>query len=65
MLLAKRRDDLVADLLERDPEGLEHTGGDPLALAHQTKKEVLGADVAVTQLARLVDRELDDLLRAW
>jgi hypothetical protein len=64
VLLAERRDDLVADLLERHAKGLEHTGGDALALAHQTKKEVLGADVAVTQLARLVDRELDDLLRA-
>ena len=34
------------------------------SFAHDPKQKVLGADVVVTQLARLVDRELDDLLRA-
>ena len=65
VLLAERRDDLVADLLERNAERLEHARGDPLAFAHETEEQVLGADVAVAELASLVDRELDDLLRAW
>jgi len=65
VLLAERRDDLVADLLERHAERLEDARGDPLALAHEPEEEVLGTDVAVAELAGLVDRELDDLLRAW
>src|SRR5207302_4404803 len=62
VLLAERRDDLMADLLERHTEGLEHARGDALALADETEEEMLGADVAVAELACLVDGELDDLL---
>ena len=65
MLLAERGDDLMADLLQRDAERFEHARGDALALAHETQEKVLGADVAVAQLAGFVDRELDDLLGAW
>src|SRR4029077_4094618 len=64
VLLPEGRDDLVPDLLERDAERFEDAGCDPLALAHETEKEVLGADVAVAELPGLVDRELDDLLGA-
>ena len=63
-LLAERRDHLVANLLQRHAERFEHAGGDALALADETKKEVLGADVAVPELAGFIDRELNDLLRA-
>src|SRR3989442_1318901 len=64
VLLTERRDDLVADLLERDAERFEDARGDALAFADETEEQMLGADVAVAELARLVDRELDDLLCA-
>ena len=64
-VLAERRDDLMADLLERDAERLEDARGDALAFAHETEEQVLRPDVAVTELAGFVDRELDDLLGAW
>jgi len=54
----------VAHLLERDAERFEDARGDALAFADETEQKMLGADVAVAELARLVDRELDDLLRA-
>ena len=57
-------DDLVADLVEVDPERLEDAGGDPLAFADEPEQEVLRADVVVAEPARLVDRELDDPLRS-
>ena len=53
-----------ANLVQADAEALEHAGGDAFALAHQAEEQVLGADVVVVQPARLVDRELDDLLGA-
>jgi hypothetical protein len=62
MLLAERRDYLVTDLLERHAERLEDAGRDPLTLAHEAEEQVLGTDVAVAELARLVYGELDDLL---
>ena len=46
------------------PERLEDAGGDPLALADEAEEEVLRADVVVAEAASLVDRELDDPLRA-
>ena len=64
VLLSEGRDDLMAHLLERDAERLEDAGGDALALPDQPEEEVLGADVAVPELPRFIDRELDDLLRA-
>ena len=57
-------DHLVADLVEVHAEGLEHAGGDPLALADEAQEQVLGADVVVAQAAGLVDGELDDPLGA-
>ena len=62
--LRQDADDLVADLVEVDAERLEDAGGDPLALADQAEEQVLGADVVVAEAARLVDRQLDDALRA-
>ena len=55
---------LGAHALEVDAEALEHAGGDALALADQAEQQVLGADVVVVEPARLVDRQLDHLLRA-
>src|SRR5438067_13091433 len=63
MLLPERCDDLVTDLLEANAKRLEDAGGDSLAFAHDPKQQVLGANVTVAQLARLVDRELDNSLR--
>ena len=62
--LRQDADDLVADLVEVDAERLEDTGGDPLALADEAEEQVLRADVVVSEAASLVDRQLDDPLRA-
>ena len=62
--LRQDADDLVADLVEVDPERLEDTGGDPLALADEAEEQVLRADVVVAEAAGLVDGELDDALGA-
>src|SRR5581483_8430373 len=42
-------DDLSADALHRDVEGLEHASGEPFLLAEETKQDVLGADVVVLE----------------
>ena len=63
--LRQDADDLVADLVEVDPERLKDTGGDPLALADEAQEQVLRADVVVAQAARLVDGQLDDALGPW
>ena len=57
------------DHLLADPAGVsaqldEHLGGDALALADQAEQDVLGADVVVTELQRLPQRQLQDLLGA-
>ena len=57
-------DDLVADLVQVHAEALEHAGGDALALADEAQQQVLRADVVVAEAAGLVDRQLDDPLRA-
>ena len=62
--LRQDADDLVADLVEVDAEALEDAGGDALALADEAEQQVLRADVVVAEAAGLVDRELDDALRA-
>ena len=62
--LRQDADDLVADLVEVDPERLEDAGGDALALADEAEEQVLRADVVVAEAARLVDGQLDDPLGA-
>ena len=54
-------DDLRADALDRDVEGLEHPGGQALLLAEQAEQDVLGADVVVLESPRLLLGE-DDYL---
>jgi len=48
--------------LELAWEALEDAGRDALALTNEPEEQVLRADVRVAQPARLVDRQLDDLL---
>ena len=55
-------DDLVANLIEIDPERLEDAGGDSFALSDEPQEEMLRADVVVAEPSRFVDRELDDSL---
>ena len=62
--LRQDADDLVADLVEIDPERLQDAGGDPLALADESEQQVLRPDVVVAEAARLVDGQLDDPLGA-
>ena len=57
-------DDLLADAREVGAELHEHLRGDALALADQPEEDVLGADVVVSELQRLAEGELEDLLRA-
>ena len=54
-------DDLGADALDRDVEGLEHPCGQALLLAEQAEQDVLGADVVVLESPRLLLGE-DDYL---
>ena len=55
-------DHLLAHAAEVGPEADEHGGGDAFALAHQTEQHVLGADVAVAELQRLAQRQLEHFL---
>ena len=41
--------DLLADALQRDPEGLQGLGGHALALVDEAEEDVLGADVVVVE----------------
>jgi hypothetical protein len=43
---------------------VQHAGGHAFPLAQQAQQQVLGADVVVAHLARLVDGQLDDFLGA-
>src|SRR5438067_5107914 len=53
----------MADLLEREAERLEDLCAYAAALARHAEEEMFGPDVAVPELARLVDGELDHLFR--
>src|SRR5690348_11337280 len=55
---------LASRLFEVNAERFEHTSGDALALTHQPQQQMLRADVVMAQAARLIDRQLDDLLGA-
>ena len=59
---AQQLDDLLTDPAEVGAEALQDGGGHAFALAHDTEEHVLGADVVVTELQRLAQRELEDLL---
>ena len=55
-------DRLLAQHRQREAEALEHLGGDAGVLLDQAEQQVLGADVVLAEQARLLDRELEDLL---
>ena len=57
-------DDLLAHAAQIGPEADQHGGGHALALAHEAEEHVLGTDVAVAELQRLAQRELQHLLGA-
>ncbi len=52
----------MAHPAEVGSEGHEHLGSHTLALADEAEEEVLGADVVVTELERLAQRQLEHLL---
>src|SRR6266542_3447795 len=60
----QKLDDLLADTGEVGPQLHEDRGGDALALADEAEQDVLRADVVVTELQRLAQRQLEHLLRS-
>ena len=62
--LAHHANHLRANLGRVRVEVLEHSRRDALALAKETEEQVLGADVVVSELTRLLQRELQDALGA-
>ncbi len=62
MYPGKQLDHCLAHLVEIGAELLQHLSSDTLSLANQAKQDVLGADVVVTQLQGLAERELEHLL---
>jgi hypothetical protein len=63
LVAGEQLDDLLADPGQVGAEALQHLGGHALALAHQAEQHVLGPDVAVAELQRLAQGQLEDLLR--
>jgi hypothetical protein len=61
---AEELEDLLADVVELDAEVHQHLRRDPLVLPDQAEQEVLGADVVVAELARLLHRQFEHLLGA-
>src|SRR5213593_2614714 len=61
-LLTESGNDLMTDLFETHAERLKHTRRNALTFADDPEKQMLRTDVAVSELPRLVDRELDHLL---
>jgi hypothetical protein len=63
-LAAQQLERLAARVLQRYPQLAQHLGRDPLLFAKQAQQQVLGADVAVVELACLGHGELQHLLGA-
>ena len=61
---AEQTQRLRARGVEVDARVGQHLRGNALLLAEKPEQQVLGADVAVVELARLAHGELEDLLRA-
>ncbi len=64
LVAGEELDDLLADPREVRAQLDQHLGRDALALADEAEEDVLGADVVVTQLQGLAQRQLEDLLGA-
>jgi len=58
LVAGQQLDHLLADTRQVGPEAYQHLGRDTLALPDEAKQHVLGADVVVTELERLSEREL-------
>ena len=63
LVAGEQLDDLLADTGQVCAEALQDLGGDAFALAHQPEQHVLGPDVVVSELERLAQRQLENLLR--
>jgi hypothetical protein len=64
VLGAEELEHLFAHVLELDAEVRQDLGGDALVLLDEPEQEVLGADVVVPEVARLLHGELEHLLGA-
>jgi hypothetical protein len=64
-IAADEMHDLVVHPTQICAQANQHRGGHSLALAHQAKEQMLGADVAVLQLQRFSHREFEHLLGSW
>src|SRR4029450_174517 len=60
--VAEESQRLLPPPLEPASERLEDLRGDRLAFLHQAEQEMLGADVVVAELPRLLDGELENAL---
>ncbi|SII20256.1 Protein of uncharacterised function (DUF3170) [Mycobacteroides abscessus subsp. abscessus] len=64
LVAGEELDDFLTHTPEIRAELDEDLSGHALSLADEAEQDVLGADVAVAQLQRLAEAELEDLLRA-
>ena len=62
LVAREQLDHLLADAGKVGAEADEDLGRHAFALTHETEQHVLGADVVVTELQRLSQRKLEDLL---
>ena len=60
--IGQQLDHLLADPGQVGPQLHQHLGGHPFALTDEAEQDVLGADVVVTELQRLAQRQLEHLL---
>src|SRR5262249_31631354 len=60
---AEELEHLFTDVLDLDLQVAQDLRGDALALADEAEEEVVGPDVGVAEVARLLEGELEDLLR--
>ena len=65
LVAAEQLDDLLANPVEVRAELDQNLRSDAFALANEAEQDVLGADVVVSELQRLPQAELEDLLRSW
>ncbi len=64
LVAVEQLDDLLPDAVEVGAKLHQHLSGHALALTDEAEEDVLGADVVVTQLQGLAERQLKDLLGA-
>ena len=62
--IGQQLDHLLADPGQVGPQLHQYLGGHPFALTDEAEQDVLGADVVVTELQRLAQRQLEHVLGA-